>query len=130
MARASDLRAALRSQCPRRHRRREFPLEIRMGDANERLRPFPHTPPVQHGHAELRHDVMHIGPGRHDTGAGPELRDDSRHRAVPRGRRQSDDRPPALRIGRPPDEIHLPAEPAVDLRADRIGADLAGEIDL
>ena len=56
--------------------------------------------------------------------------DDARHRAVRGRRRQRDDRLAARRERRAADEVHLPADAGVDAVADRVGADLAGEVDL
>ena len=47
-----------------------------------------------------------------------------------RGRRERDDRLAALRQRRAADEVHLPADARVDPVADRVGADLPGEVDL
>ena len=80
--------------------------------------------------AELGDDPMRVAARGHDPGARPQAGHDARHRAARCGRRQRDDRLAAARARRAVHEIHLAADARVDRVPDRVGADLAGKVDL
>ena len=104
--------------------------EFRVGDGDQRQRPFLHALAVQVGDAVLGDDVVHVAARGDHAGAGREARHDARDRAVLGRRGQGDDRLAARRAGRAAVEVDLPADAGVESRAERVGADLAGEVDL
>src|SRR6185437_9227495 len=72
---------------------------------------------------------MNVSAGRHDAGPFLEEGNDPGNTGGRHGR-HGDDREAAVRQGGAVDEIHLPAYTGVLIGAHRIGADLAGQIDL
>ena len=86
--------------------------------------------PMQVGNAVFRDYVVHVGSRSQDACAVGQPRHDSRYRIVLRSRRKRNDWLAVFRACRPADEIQLPAKAAVELRPDRLGANLPRQIDL
>src|SRR5689334_11220724 len=108
----------------------QFLAEGGMGYVDERPRALADGFPIQIGDAVFCDDIMDVAARRRDAGRGRERRDDARQGSVLCGRRERDDRLSPLAPRGAADEIELPAEAAVEIAPDRIGADLPGEIDL
>ena len=103
--------------------------EFGMGDVDEVEDPFADALAVQVGDAVFGDDVMDVAAGGDDACAFGEVRDDSADLACAGGGGHSDDGLAAPAAGGAADEIDLAADAAVELVAERIGADLAGEVD-
>ena len=101
-----------------------------MGNADQRHGSFLHALAVQIGHAVFGDHVMHVAARGDDAGAGAEPRDDARDRAILGRGRQRDDGFAVVRPRRAAVEVHLAADAGEELRAQRVGADLAGQIHL
>lgn len=85
---------------------------------------------MQRGHAKLGHNEVYVAPCRYHTGPTRQLRDDLRGPAPERCRGKGDNRPSTRRARRTPDEVELPADPAVEPRPDRVRTHLPREVDL
>jgi hypothetical protein len=86
--------------------------------------------PVQIRYSISSHDVADQTAGSHDSSTGIEHGHHAGNRSVPRGRRDRNNWFATLRPRSPAEKIHLPADTAVELAADRVGADLSSQIDL
>jgi len=76
------------------------------------------------------HDVVHVAAARDDPGTRREDRHDAAYCAGLGRAREHDDRASAAASRRTADEVDLPANARIQVRADRVGVDLAGQIDL
>ena len=101
-----------------------------MRDVDQLLRPLADRLAVELGHAKLGNDVLDVVARRDHPRARLEGRHDPAQLVPLRRRRQRDDRYPALRARRAVDKVELPADAAVKVRADAVGADLTRQVDL
>jgi hypothetical protein len=104
--------------------------EVRMGDRDQRDRPFLHALAVEVGDAVLGHHVVHVATGCADAAAGAQARDDARDAAFLGGGVEGDDRLAVRGARRAAVEVDLPADARVELAAQRVGGHLPGEVDL
>src|SRR5690606_5463646 len=102
---------------------------IGMGEPDERTRALAESLAVEIDDAVLGGDEVHVRARGDDAGARGELGDDAPAAALG-ARWQRDDGAPAGGERGAADEVHLTADTGDHARADRVGADLAGEVDL
>ena len=110
--------------------REQLLAEVRVGDGDEGHGPFLNALAVQIGDAVLGDHVVHGSPGGHHARARLERRHDARDLAFLGGRGQGDDGAPAGGAPGALVEVRLPTDARVESGAQRVGAHLAGEIDL
>ena len=84
---------------------------------------------MQVGGSVFGHHPMDIGAAGGDTGAGRDEWDNARDGTTLGGGGKSDERSAAFRFGRASDKIDLTTEAGVEHKAERIGEDLAGQVD-
>ena len=101
-----------------------------MGDLDQRLRPLANGFAVQIGNAIFSHHIADQPARRHHARTRVQRGHDAGNVPSFSRRGKSDDRLAALGVGRAAQEVHLPADAAVEVVADRIRADLSGQIDL
>src|SRR5271166_7078964 len=105
-------------------------LELGMGDPDESLGPLPDGLSVQVRDAKFGDDVVYVGaPGQHARAMG-QARHDAGYGSLFGRRGQRNNRLAPFRACRSADEIELSAEAAVEPRANRLRADLSGEVNL
>ena len=101
-----------------------------MGDGDECEGAFADGLAVQVGHAVFGDDVVDVGAVGDDAGALGEGGDDARDGVAFGGGGHGDDGLAAAAASGAAHEVDLSAEAGVELGAERVGADLSGEVDL
>src|SRR5579863_3745947 len=105
-----------------------FPVS-RMRDTDQRLRPLPQVLAEQEDLPVFGDHPMHMTPRSDHTRPFMEKGYDPRNPRRSHGR-QGNDRYAMIRQRSAMDKIHLPADPRILIGPDRIGANLARQIDL
>ncbi len=101
-----------------------------MRDRDQRHGPLAHVDPVQVDRPILGNHPMYVAARGDHAGPVVEPRHNPRDRPARPGRGHGHDRLAAATARRAADEVHLPADAAVEPEPDRVGADLPGQVDL
>src|SRR5271157_4758729 len=103
-------------------------VKLGMGNLDERLGPLTHRLAVQVGDAMFGDNIVNVSPRSQNARTVRQARYNTRHGFVLGRRWQRDDRLAPLGARRPADEVQLPTKAAVEVRPNRLGTHLPGQV--